>query len=587
MSANQLPQVTREINSTKILEAISGLQAALSTANTLLTEVAGITPVTNVTIDSSSGLATAELQGVGNTGLATISGTLTTISGKVLTDTQLRATPVPVSGTLTVSGVATALNQTNGGQKTQLVDAASNSYESVVGPTGDHYLGVGMMQDVHADANNSSTTNLAAGNTYTFTGIKTSTLGVAGIQVSLFADQNCKVQVQQSPEGTNWDLVDTFYYTASGNFGITVQAISSWVRVVVTTNSLTTTTFRLQTALCPVVEALPRSLDPNGNLRVAAPVDALGFGQLGTPMGEVRVAQPVRLVGTAFDGTTIDARFWTTAAAGTAATIAQASNQILLTSGTSNGATVTMFSVRRARYVSGSGMRYRAIVQASAGVANNVRKWGVGWGASMPTVTDGAWFQMNGAALELVVMKATTPTTVTSFNGNWGATLVPGTSARTWEIYYTSTRVLFVLDGVLLHSHSAAAATWSSTKTLHSFADSVNSGVLAGSETLAVRVASVYRLGLLNSEAQYYNLTGNAATHVIKLGAGKLHKLIFNNTSGTSFVIYDNTAASGSIIGKITTATAALGSWDYQCPFFNGLTIITTGNSLDMTVVYE
>ncbi len=49
-----------------------------------------------------------------------------------LTDTQLRATPVPVSGTVTASGGATSANQTSGGQKTQVVDGSGN-----VQPAGD------------------------------------------------------------------------------------------------------------------------------------------------------------------------------------------------------------------------------------------------------------------------------------------------------------------------------------------------------------------------------------------------------------------------------------------------------------------
>lgn len=40
-------------------------------------------------------------------------------------------------------------------------------------------------------------------------------------------------------------------------------------------------------------------------------------------------------------------------------------------------------------------------------------------------------------------------------------------------------------------------------------------------------------------------------------------------------------------IGIITTATAALGVWDYYIPFNTGLIAITTGNSLDATIVYE
>ncbi len=87
--------------------------------------------------------------------------------------------------------------------------------------------------------------------------------------------------------------------------------------------------------------------------------------------------------------------------------------------------------------------------------------------------------------------------------------------------------------------------------------------------------------------ASFLNITGNAATTTVKSGAGKLRKLIFNNTSGTSFVIYDNTAASGTIIGTVTTAAGCIGSWVYDIAFTTGLTIITIGNGLDMTVVYE
>ena len=74
---------------------------------------------------------------------------------------------------------------------------------------------------------------------YAFTGTATSTLGVVGIQVSLYADKNCIVSVQQSPDATpHWDIVDNYNYYAGRNFGITVQAVSSYVRVVVTTASL-------------------------------------------------------------------------------------------------------------------------------------------------------------------------------------------------------------------------------------------------------------------------------------------------------------------------------------------------------------
>lgn len=75
-----------------------------------------------------------------------------------------------------------------------------------------------IQQDVIADTNNSSVANLSA--TQTFTGLATSTLGIVGIQVSLKTDQDCVVYIDQSPDGVNWDVVDSFlYYTLKGGNG--------------------------------------------------------------------------------------------------------------------------------------------------------------------------------------------------------------------------------------------------------------------------------------------------------------------------------------------------------------------------------
>jgi hypothetical protein len=245
-----------------------------------------------------------------------------------LTDDELRATPVDVAGDW-------------------LTDTELRAADVKV--TLDSEI-VGINQVATADANNSSTANLTSENSYTFTGSKTSTLGVAAIQVSMYADQDCIVKVEQSPDDTpHWDLVDKYYYKASGNFGKTIQAISSYVRVVVSTAGATTTEFRLQTVLCPIAEPMPRSLDGNGNLKVASPVDEYGWSAENTPMGDMRIVEPFRLVGATFEGTTIDANYWTTASTDAPAAIAQANAQLLMTSGTANGATVTAYSVRRGK----------------------------------------------------------------------------------------------------------------------------------------------------------------------------------------------------------------------------------------------
>jgi hypothetical protein len=116
---------------------------------------------------------------------------------------------------------------------------------------------------------NSSTANLSASGSFVGTGVLVT--GISGIRVSLKTDQPCTVQVQQSPDNSNWDVIDTYSTLPNVGAGWTVQAISSYFRVVVlNTGTAATTYFRLKTTLCPVVEALPRSLSADGRLRVEA-----------------------------------------------------------------------------------------------------------------------------------------------------------------------------------------------------------------------------------------------------------------------------------------------------------------------------
>jgi hypothetical protein len=118
-----------------------------------------------------------------------------------------------------------------------------------------------VMQEVGASVVNSSTTPLAANGV--FTGVAESTLGVAGIQVNVFSNVASAaggLSIQQSMDGTNWDIVDTFLILAGVGFSTTVQATTSFYRVVYTNGPTIQTVFRLQTALCPIVEAVPRSL---------------------------------------------------------------------------------------------------------------------------------------------------------------------------------------------------------------------------------------------------------------------------------------------------------------------------------------
>ena len=513
---------------------------------------------------------------------------------------------------------------------------------------------VDIQQNVLASAVNSSTTNLAAGNSYTFTGTAASTLGVNGIQVSLFADKNCTVKVEQSPEGTNWDLIDTYYYSTCCNFGVTVQAISSYFRVVVTTNNETTTVFRLQSVLCPVVEVLPRSLDNNGNFKVTLQPDRFGNPIDNTLAGEILASKRIRLVGAQFDGNTLDSNFWNNAVS--TGTIVQASSNVAITSGTANNHYALLWSNRRARYVTGAANKYRTQMRcADTGTANVKRRYGVGQVANYlfevsgtpnvvagniytnnsqtfivgisgtgvssvqmvstgapaasgtltqvvgsggnltftsaaikPIVTDGAYFELDGTTFSVVTCKGGSETRVSSgsFNGQLGYTRTPTTNNTLYEILYNNNGVSFIIDGVLLHKVAASAATWTNTMHLNVFADVRNSGN-SSAVSMYSRTMNISRLGELQTCPKMQRIIGNAATWVLKYGPGRIHRIIYNNTSGTSLTIYDDVTANANIIGVITTTATALGSWDMDVDFFWGLTVKTIGNDLDATIVYE
>lgn len=148
-----------------------------------------------------------------------------------------------------------------------LYDATGNPIRVLVDGS-NRYVGTGMIQDVKAVAGNTSTANIGSG--ASFTGTATNTLGVAGVQVSIFADQPMLVEVQQSTDGANWDVSDSYDTQPDFGDGRTIQAVAEWVRVIVTNlGPQATTEFRLSTFLCPTVEAVPRALTPRGALRLS------------------------------------------------------------------------------------------------------------------------------------------------------------------------------------------------------------------------------------------------------------------------------------------------------------------------------
>jgi hypothetical protein len=456
-------------------------------------------------------------------------------------------------------------------------------------------------QDVVADEHNSSTTNLAVGNSYTFTGTATSTLGVVGIQVSLYADKNCTVYIEQSPDSTpHWDLSDSYNYYANRNFGITVQAISSYVRIRVTSASLTTTTFRLQTALCPIVEAVPRTLDEDGlfQTRISKIKGDMGKVRI-SPMGAIKTATTVRLAGSTFT-TGLDSTYWLSSGTAGAGAVAVANGQMTLTTGTPtvNGA-ISVNSVRVARYIGGSPNYYRGNVQlpavttASAGFVN-IRRWGAF------DVNDGFFFiatQTNPATtptLGVVARKTTadTPVSSGSFNGNLGTTYTLDTNVHTYEIWLSNKNVYFFIDDVLLHTITSLTTTASDTLSLKVGLQTINSGDNTAANTLVARSSMIIRLGSLTTQPNYYYFAaGQTAGVNIKVGAGNLLGMTINNVANNAVItLSDSTTAATPVIflhtaGATSTSAYAL---DFKgIPFSTGLRLTVASANASVTLFFE
>jgi len=467
-------------------------------------------------------------------------------------------------------------------QPITIYDSSGNEIEAHTDADGEKYLGVAAIQAVHDDPNNSSTDNLDAGNSYTFTGTATSTLGVAGLQWSLKTDQNATVYIDQSPDGTNWDISDHFdYYYIKGGAGSTVQAVNSYWRIrVILTGTTATTYFRLQGVLCPIAPPLPRSLDDNRRLKTSGGIIDVetAIDAKVTPFGIQKSVNPIRIIGTSFSGTTKDPNFWTETVTGTGS-VTQA-GEITLATGTTANSTAKYTSVRRARHVAGNVNEFKFTGRLiTAPQADNLRRCGV------YDANEGFFFQINGITFGVGARKAGVDTIVNSgsFNGNLGDTVSIETTFGNFSIWYWERTAQFFLNGKLLHSIQAVTTSLVDTLTLPITIENNNSNGNVTNNSLEILVASVVRFGdlITNPQSKYI---GTNTTTVCKYGAGTLQRIVNVDNAGT-LTIYDNTAASGTIIATIDTSKA-LGTLEFEAPFSNGLTVVTATGA-KVVIVYE
>jgi len=109
---------------------------------------------------------------------------------------------------------------------------------------------------------------------------------------------------------------------------------------------------------------------------------------------------------------------------------------------------------------------------------------------------------------------------------------------------------------------------------------------ISGGEPLSVDV--IQPVITKPAPSSYLHLNANGTT-TAKSGAGVLRRIIINTRGGiiNTLTIYDNTTATGAVIGVVDTVNAG-GAFDYELDFTTGLTVVLAGGTAaDITIIYE
>lgn len=315
--------------------------------------------------------------------------------------------------------------------------------------------------------------------------------------------------------------------------------------------------------------------------------------------GALIADETTRLVGTMFptSGTALDGNFWTVANNGAASAAGLASAIVTLTSGTANNGYGDLVTVRKARFLFVNPNLFRIAARVpDTTEANNTRYVGAMniTAGNPPTLNNGFYFAIDGSGVLSVNTKVTGASASSvasgSFNGETGTgsngTYTLDTNVHAYEILYFVMGAWFFIDGVLIHKFTPTTAIMSDDLNLKCFAMSLNSGSGTESADLEIWAASILRLGKELTRPQVAHISTNTTT-VCKIGAGTLHRIIINAAgAGNSVTIYNNTAASGTVIGIVSPASAQ--PLDYDVDFDIGLTVVTSGGAAsDLTVVFD
>lgn len=320
-------------------------------------------------------------------------------------------------------------------------------------------------------------------------------------------------------------------------------------------------------------------------------VDEYGNDIEGTMLNQLKVAQNYRISGGLFNGSALDSNFYTAVVANNG-TVPVANTEATPTTTTDANSKAGLYANSIGRYMGANMNYYRSVYRVGdTGKTNNKRTHGV---CDILPINNGAFFQLSGTTFSCVIRKAGNDTAVSSgsFNGNV-TTYMLDANYHTYEIYYTNKRIMFVIDGVVIHTFTATTTSLMGTMNLRPFLNNENTGV-GSVATCSATVMTISRYGTPNSQAKSFFQQGTTAGVLLKTGAGALHLLNISGVVNNSVIsLYDGTSSSGTLLwtsGAMGTQTQPFNlSFDGQggTIFSTGLFLVISGANSNCFVKYE
>jgi hypothetical protein len=229
---------------------------------------------------------------------------------------------------------------------------------------------------------------------------------------------------------------------------------------------------------------------------------------------------------------------------------------------------------------------FRWLFQLGAWVKNNQRFF---WAVSLSwwNPLNGFAFVYNQKKFQVVKYTAWVWTFVDSIEFSNQRWWMPENNLRNeYEIEYDNGFVCFCVNGKPIHKETAWNNLLSWGFQLPIFMKNVNSNGSIVNVSMNASWVAIFRKWEVEAVPLYQNITVDG-TYTLKNNAGILKAIMVNSTAGTLCTIYDNTSATWTKIWTIQLNQ--IFSWlpNGGAFFTNWLTLVTTGVSMDVTVIRE